>query len=102
MKSYRDLEIYKISYDLAIKVHNFSLTLPQYEMYEEGNQVRKSSKGVTNCIVEGYGRRRYKAEFIKFLIYSHASCDETIQHLNFIKPKLSDSLREKQQQQGFG
>jgi four helix bundle protein len=90
MKSYRDLEIYKISYDLAIKVHKFSLTLPQYEMYEEGSQVRKSSKGVTNCIVEGYGRRRYKAEFIKFLIYSHASCDETIQHLNFIKDTHHD------------
>lgn len=85
MKSYRDLEIYKISYDLAVKVHKYSLTLPQYEVYEEGSQVRKSSKGITSCIVEGYGRRRYKAEFIKFLIYAHASCDETIQHLNFIK-----------------
>lgn len=85
MKSYKDLQIYKISYDLAVQVHRFSLTLPQYEIYEEGGQVRKSSKGITNCIVEGYGRRRYKAEFIKFLVYAHASCDETIQHLNFIK-----------------
>jgi hypothetical protein len=49
MKSYRDLEIYKISYDLAVEVHRFSLTLPQYEMYEEGSQVRKSSKGITGC-----------------------------------------------------
>lgn len=85
MKSYKDLVIYKISHDLAVKVHRFSLALPQYEMYEEGSQIRKSSKGITSCIVEGYGRRRYKAEFIKFLIYAHASCDETIQHLNFIK-----------------
>lgn len=94
MKSYKDLEIYKISYDLAVKVHKFSLTLPQYEMYEEGSQVRKSSKGVTNCIVEGYGRRRYKPEFIKFLIYSHASCDETIQHLNFIKNTHNSCMNE--------
>jgi four helix bundle protein len=62
-----------------------SLKLPQYETYEEGSQVRKSSKGITSCIVEGYGRRKYKAEFSKFLIYAHASCDETILHLNFIK-----------------
>ncbi|OGP47397.1 MAG: hypothetical protein A2022_00125 [Deltaproteobacteria bacterium GWF2_42_12] len=41
--------------------------------------------GVTSCIVEGYGRKRYKAEFIKFLTYAHASCDETILHLNFIR-----------------
>jgi four helix bundle protein len=85
MKSYKDLEIYKLSYDLAVKVHKMSLKLPQYETYEEGSQVRKSSKGITSCIVEGYGRRKYKAEFSKFLIYAHASCDETILHLNFIK-----------------
>lgn len=32
-------------------------------------------------MVEGYGRRRYKADFIKFLIYSLSSNDETIDHL---------------------
>ena len=84
MKSYKDLEIYNISYELAVKIHKMSMRLPKYEMYEEGSQVRKSSKGITSCIVEGYGRRRYKADFIKFLIYAHASCDETILHLNLL------------------
>lgn len=85
MKNYKDLEIYNESYELAIKIHRMSLNLPKYEIYEEGSQIRKSSKGITACIVEGYGRKKYKAEFIKFLIYAHASCDETILHLNFIK-----------------
>ena len=85
MRSYKDLEIYQLSYDLAVKIHRLTLKLPNYEKYEEGSQVRKSSKGVTSCIAEGYGRKRYKADFLKFLIYSHASCDETIVHLNFIK-----------------
>ena len=85
MKSYKDLEIYQLSYELAVKVHKFTLRLPKYEQYEEGRQVRKSSKGITSCIDEGYGRKKYKADFIKFLIYSHASCDETIVHLNFIR-----------------
>jgi four helix bundle protein len=85
VRSYKDLEIYQISYDLAVKIHKFSLKLPNYEQYEEARQIRKSSKGITSCIVEGYGRRKYKADFIKFLIYSHASCDEAIVHLNFIK-----------------
>jgi four helix bundle protein len=84
MKSYKDLEIYNISYELAVKIHRMSMKLPKYEMYEEGSQIRKSSKGITSCIVEGYGRRRYKADFIKFLIYAHASCDETILHVNFL------------------
>jgi four helix bundle protein len=85
MKSYRDLEIYKASFDLGIRVHKASLRLPQYELYEEGSQLRRSSKGITSCIVEGYGRGRYKAELIKFLVYAHASCDETILHLNYVK-----------------
>ena len=85
MRSCKDLEIYQISYDLAVKVRKFSLKLPKYEQYEEARQIRKSSKGMTSCIVEGYGRKKYKADFIKFLIYSHASCDETIVHLNFIR-----------------
>ena len=35
-------------------------------------------------IVEGYGRRRYKQEFIRFLIFSIASLDETIDHLEIL------------------
>ena len=84
VKSYKDLDIYNLSYDLAIKIHEMSLRLPQYEMYEEGSQIRRSSKSIPSCIVEGYGRRKYKADFIKFLVYAHASCDETILHLNFL------------------
>ena len=94
MNSYKDLDIYQISYELALKVHTMSLNLPQYELYEEGSQVRRSSKGITACIVEGYGRRQYRADFTKFLVYSHASCDETITHLNFIKDTHKEKLDE--------
>lgn len=81
-QSYRDLEIYKKAHKLAIEIHQMSLKLPKFELYEEGSQIRKSSKSVKNNIVEGFGRRRYKQEFIKFLTYSLASCDETRDHLN--------------------
>jgi four helix bundle protein len=58
--------------------------LPKFEMYEEGSQIRRASKSVRSNIVEGYGRRRYKQEFIKFLVYAHSSCDETIDHLEIV------------------
>jgi len=94
MKSYRELEIYCLSYDLAIRVHRMSLRLPKYELFEEGSQVRKSSKGIPSCIVEGYGRKRYKAEFIKFLTYAHASCDETVVHLSIIRDTHDEIVHE--------
>ena len=81
---YEDLEIYQKSYELAMSIHEMTLKLPKYELYEEGNQIRRSSKSIVTNIVEGFGRRRYKKEFIKFLTYAHASCDETKVHLNFI------------------
>src|SRR5258705_10881963 len=84
MKSYRDLEIYGESKALAIRVHKLSLAFPKFELYEEGSQVRRSSKAVTSSIVEGYGRKRYKADYIKHLIYAQSECDETIVHLDFL------------------
>jgi four helix bundle protein len=67
MKSYRDLEIYSESKRLAIEVHKISMMFPKFELYEEGSQIRRSSKAVTSLIVEGYGRRRYKADYIKYM-----------------------------------
>ena len=67
---------------MAIEIHNMSLKLPKFELYEEGSQIRRSSTSVKNNIVEGFGRRRYKQEFIRFLTYSIASCDETRDHLD--------------------
>ena len=84
MKSYRDLEIYTESKRLAVLIHKLTLSLPKFELFEEGSQIRRSSKAVTTLIVEGYGRKRYKADFIKFLVYSQAECDETIVHLDFL------------------
>jgi four helix bundle protein len=80
--SYRRLEIFKIAHELIIDIHHTSLNnLPRFEMYEEGQQIRRSSKSVKSNIVEGYGRRRYKKEFIRFLTYTIASNDETVDHL---------------------
>jgi len=84
MNSYKDLDIYKLAYRLAIDGHKMTLTLPKYEMYEQGSQVRRSSKSIKDNIAEGFGRRRYKDEFIRFLIFAHASCDESISQLAII------------------
>ncbi len=84
-KSYKDLDIYKISFDLFISTHKFSLQLPKYELFELGSQIRRSADSINSNIVEGYGRNRYQKDFIKFLTYSHSSNDEIINHLKKIK-----------------
>jgi four helix bundle protein len=93
--SYKNLEIWKLADDLVVEIHEMTLTkLPKFEMYEEGGQMRRSGKSTKATMVEGYGRKRYKAEFVKFLIYSLGSNDETIDHLeNLFKTKsLQDEV----------
>jgi four helix bundle protein len=83
--SYRDLEIWKLAREMAIAVHRMTLqNLPRFEMYEQASQIRRSAKSISSNIVEGYGRRRYKQEFIRFLVFAHGSCDETIGRLEVL------------------
>ena len=91
--SYRNLEIWKLARQATIAVHRMTIQdLPKFETFEEGSQIRRSAKSIRANIVEGYGRRRYKQEFIRFLVFAHASCDETIDHLEtlFETGSLSD------------
>ena len=71
--------------EIVIDIHKMSLTLPKFEMYEEGSQIRRSSKSVKSNIVEGYGRRKYKADYIRFIIYALSSNDETLDHLETLR-----------------
>lgn len=85
MKSYRDLEIYKLAKANAIKIHQITLhDLPKFETFEEASRLRRCSKSVVSNIIEGYGRKRYKNEFVQFLTYALASCDETKGHLELL------------------
>lgn len=81
--SYRSLDIWVLARDLDIAVHRMTLeSLPKYQLYEIGAQVRRSVHSIRSNIVEGYGRRRYKQEFIRYLTFALASSDETRDHLD--------------------
>ena len=79
-----DLKIYKKAHNLAVEIHKMSLKLPQFEMYEEASQIRRSSKSVSSQIVEGYSLRNYKNEYIRYLNRAYASIRETKEHLDFL------------------
>ena len=79
--SYNKLDIYNISFELFIETHKLSFLLPKNELYELGSQLRRSSDSVNSNIVEGYGRRMCKADYIRFLVFAHSSCDETTNHI---------------------
>jgi len=80
--SYKNLEIWQLARELVVDIHRLTIQqLPAFEKYEEAAQIRRSIKSVKSCIVEGYGRRAYKNDFIKFITYAISSNDETLDHL---------------------
>jgi len=44
--SYKNLEIWQLAREVVLEIHKMSLKLPKFEMYEEGSQIRRSSKSV--------------------------------------------------------
>ena len=95
MKTLADLDVYQEGLRLFLKVHPVSFKLPKSELYELGSQLRRSADSVVTNIVEGYGRNKYKSDFIKFLTYSKASNLETLHHLEKLTklyPELEDEL----------
>lgn len=79
-----------MAFDLSIREHKASFTLPKFELYEQGSQIRRSSKTVKDTIAEGYSRRRYKQEFIRYLVFSISSCDETLSQIKSINTLYTD------------
>lgn len=91
-EGHKKLQIYRQAHQLAIAVHAMTLKLPSSERFEEGSQIRRSSKSVVSNIVEGYALRRYKNEFIHFLFRAYGSSEETLEYLELLRDtnSLSD------------
>ena len=98
--SYKKLVIWQKAGELVLDIDKMTLNkLPQFELYEERSQIRRSIKSVKSNIFEGYGRRRYKQEFISFLTYLLASCEETMDYLENLYE--TDSLKDEALYQNF-
>jgi four helix bundle protein len=80
-----NLEVYKISEELAVRVHCMSLKLPTFETYEEASQVRRSSKRIVANIIEGHAQRKYKALHLSYLYRALGSSEETQGHLRLLR-----------------
>jgi four helix bundle protein len=80
---YQRLEVWRLARDLSVDIHRMTLAqLPRFELHEMGSQVRRSAKSVRANIVEGYGKRRYRLEFLRYLTYALGSAQETLDHLD--------------------
>ena len=83
--NYRQLEVYKRSYNLALEIHRFSLKLPKYLQFDLADQIRRASRSIPSNIAEGYSRSKSVKDLINFLRDSLGSNDEMLFNLEFMK-----------------
>jgi four helix bundle protein len=67
VKSFRDLEVYKLSRKLSKEIFEASKTFPKEEMYSLTDQARRSSRSIGAQIAEAWGKRKYEKHFISKL-----------------------------------
>jgi len=82
--SYQNLQVYQRAHAFGVACHELSLKLPKYELFESGSQLRRAAKSVSANIVEGYGRKAYPADHVRFLVFAVASNDESHEWLSYI------------------
>ncbi len=81
---FEDLKVYQIAIKLSDQIRSVAFRLPESERYRLRDQLLRAAQSITANIAEGFGRRRYQNELIKFLTYSLGSCEEIQSHLNLI------------------
>jgi four helix bundle protein len=83
IRTYKDLEVYNLSYDLAMDIFWLSKNFPKDENYSLVSQIRNSSRSIPANIGEGWAKRRYENVFKRHLMDAIGSCDETRIWLDF-------------------
>jgi len=76
IKTYRDLEVFQMSYSLALDISKRTRSFPPFEQFEIGRQIRKAARSIPANIVEGWAKRSSAAEFKRFLMIAIGSCEE--------------------------
>jgi len=79
IRSFEDLEVWKISRDLRVHISALIKTFPGDEKYRLVDQMIRCSRSITNNIAEGYGRFHFQ-ENIQFCRQSRGSLFELKDH----------------------
>jgi four helix bundle protein len=101
VKSFRNLEVYKLAREISKEIFIITKTFPKEETYSLTDQIRRSSRSVGAQIAEAWGKRRYEMYFISKLTDADAEQLET-QHWievseesKYIGSSISNALLQK-------
>ena len=96
--SFRDLEVWRKSMDLAVRVYKASDKFPSSETFGLTSQVRRASVSIPSNVAEGkaVGGQRYRRH-VKIALGSNAELQTQIElakRLNMLSDAVADELHE--------
>ena len=76
IKTYRDLIVYQLAFELAIQVFEITKQFPADERYGLTDQFRRAARSIPANIAEGWAKRTYASVFKRHLYDAMGSCEE--------------------------
>lgn len=83
IKAYKDLEVYNLSYELAMDTFVLTRKFPKEELYSLTSQIVRSSPSISSNIVEGWAKRIHEKKFKLHLVDALGSTAETQNWISF-------------------
>ena len=83
IRDFRELEVYKLAMELAMRLFDLTKDFPKEERDSLTDQIRRSSRSVCANIAEAWRKRRYPNAFVSKLNDSEAEAAETQVWLEF-------------------
>lgn len=75
IQTYRELDVWKLSMDLADAIYDITECFPKHELYGLASQMRRSAVSIASNIAEGSARYGTK-ELIQFIYIARGSVAE--------------------------
>lgn len=93
VRSFQDLDVYKRLYNAMLSViTNILPQLPHEERFDLTDQMRRASKAPLAIIAEGYAKKNYKKDWLKYINEAIGECNEMIVHLNCCRDLYQNKL----------
>ena len=83
IRSHKELDVYILSFETAMKIFEITKRFPREETYSLTDQIRRSSRSVCSNLAEAFRKRRYPKSFISKLSDSESEAAESQTWLDF-------------------
>ena len=81
----KDLNVYKLAYELAMAIFEATRSFPSDEKYALTSQIRRSSRSVCLNLREAWAKRRYEPHFVSKLTDCDGEANETDSHHSILR-----------------